>query len=296
MSVSERDKYTGHMTTGHEWNGIKELNTPVPLVLLVFLSAAFLFALGYWILMPAWPLGDTYTKGTLGFDQRQHLAKQIEKNDSEQSRWIDPLVQLDFDAIQGNSQLMAIVDESGPALFEDNCAMCHGSDGDGGRYFPKLNDTSWLWGSDPNVILQTLAVGINSTHPDTRIAIMPGFGAAGVLSAEVIENLVAYVQSISSSHNTSIEQANMAGKEAYSMYCAGCHANDGTGNSVVGAPNLTDDYWVYGGDTTALTATLTHGRKGHMPAWDKRLSLSERRILTLYVLSLNQSVVTGDKP
>ncbi len=299
MSVSERDKYSGHMTTGHEWNGIKELNTPVPKILIACLSAAFLFAIGYWVLMPAWPLGDTFTKGTLGFDQRKHLAQQMIESDNNQTRWTDPIEQLDFDAIRDNPQLMAIVRESGPALFEDNCAMCHGNNGDGGKYFPKLNDTSWLWGADPNAILETLAVGINSAHPDTRIALMPAFGSSGVLSAETIDSLVLYIQSISTTETSSTTETTTtaeninAGQAAYSMYCAGCHAQDGSGNIEVGAPNLTDDYWIYGGDSVALTATLTDGRSGHMPAWESRLSLSERKILTFYVLSLNG---VGDNP
>lgn len=292
MSVRERDKYTGHMTTGHEWNGIKELNTPVPKTLIIFLAAAFVFALGYWILMPAWPVGDTYTRGMLDFDQRDHLAQQIERDKDDKAHWVEPLEQLDFEAIRNNPSLMAIVNESGPALFKDNCAMCHGYNGDGGVFFPRLTDNSWLWGSDPNAILETLAVGINSSHPDTRFALMPAFGATGVLPAETIDSLVLYLQSKSVNNSAG---NNTAGAEAYTLYCAGCHGQNGKGNQDVGAPDLTDDYWIYGGDAAALKATLNDGRKGHMPAWENRLSLSERKILTLYVQSLSQ---TGeeDKP
>lgn len=296
MSVGERDKYTGHMTTGHEWNGIKELNTPIPLVLVVFLTAAFLFAVGYWIFMPAWPLGDTYTKGTLGFDQRQHLAQQIEKDLSDQSSWMDPLEQLDFDSIRNNTQLMAIINESGPALFEDNCAMCHGNNGDGGRFFPKLNDSSWLWGSDPNSILKTLEVGINSTHPDTRFALMPAFGATGVLDASTIDNLVVFLQSRVATNSSPSTTISNTGAATYAMYCAGCHGEDGTGNTNIGGPNLIDAYWIYGGDEMALKTTLHDGRKGHMPAWENRLTLGERKILTFYVLSLVNATDAENKP
>jgi len=297
MSLAERDKYTGHMTTGHEWNGIKELNTPVPKVLIGFLIAGLVFSIGYWIVMPAWPLGDRHTKGTLGFDQRDFVEQQLRSSAEEKSVWSDQINQSDFRQIVESPELMQIVSQSGPALYEDNCAMCHGAMGDGALYFPRLNDQVWLWGGKPEEILHTLTVGINSRHKESRIALMPAFGDSGVLPDEDIEAIVVYLQSISgqtlsgqsvSGNSAADSNENNAkpGEEKYGLYCAGCHAADGSGNSALGAPRLNDDYWIYGSDADSLKSTLMHGRNGYMPAWQSRLSLTELKILSLYVLSL----------
>jgi len=290
MSIAERDNYSGHMTTGHEWNGIKELNTPVPKVLIAFLVAAFLFAIGYWVAMPAWPLGDSYTRGTLDFDQRDYLRRQLQQSAQEKSLWLQQIEQSDFNDIADAPELMQIVADSGPALFEDNCAMCHGSSGEGGKYFPRLNDAAWLWGSQPESILQTLTVGINSDHEDTRFALMPAFGDSGVLDEASIKAIALYLQSLSTAATdgpaTAIQLT--TGEEKYGLYCAGCHGVSGEGKSSLGGPRLNDDFWIYGSDLITLQATLRHGRRGHMPAWESRLSLADRKILSLYVLSLSE--------
>jgi len=273
------------MTTGHEWNGIKELNTPVPKVLIAFLTAAFLFAVGYWIVMPAWPLGETYTKGLSGFDQRDFLQHQMQQSAQQQAQWNDQIESLDFASITESAELSQIVSESGPALFEDNCAMCHGVSGEGARYFPRLNDDAWLWGSDPQAILHTLNVGINSDHADTRIALMPAFGDAGVLDKKTINAITAYLQSLSAKTDAPSTEVQQGG-EQYKLFCAGCHGANGEGNSTLGGPRLNDDFWIYGNEKETLNATIQSGRQGYMPAWDQRLSLAERKILSLYVLSL----------
>ena len=138
MGLEKRDPVTGRMTTGHEWNGIEELDTPVPRIVLFFLAATALFALGYWILMPAWPLGWTYTRGLLGFDQREVVTRQVEDAASGRSAWADRIVGLEFSEARADPDLMRIVDETGRTLFGDNCAVCHGVGGRGSRGFPDL--------------------------------------------------------------------------------------------------------------------------------------------------------------
>ena len=168
MAVDERDPHTGYMTTGHEWNGIKELNTPVPRAVYFFLIVTALFAFVYWVLMPAWPLGLTYTKGLLGIDQRTTVTESL-KQAALRTRGLDAAdrERRAIRPIQADPSLMTIVRQTGRTLFGDNCAACHGFNAKGGKGFPNLTTASWLWGGDPETIAETIRVGINSTHPKT---------------------------------------------------------------------------------------------------------------------------------
>ena len=169
MALDERDPHTGYMTTGHEWNGIKELNTPVPRVVYFFLIVTALFSVIYWVLMPAWPLGLTYTKGLLGIDQRTTVTESLKRAASEREAWTRRIGTESYQAIQNDPKLMTIVRQTGRTLFGDNCAACHGFDAKGGKGFPNLTTASWLWGGDPETIAETIRVGINSAHPNTRV-------------------------------------------------------------------------------------------------------------------------------
>ena len=168
MAVDERDPYTGYMTTGHEWNGIKELNTPVPRPVYFFLIVTALFAVVYWVLMPAWPLGVTYTKGLLGIDQRNIVAESLKQAALERGVWTKRIEAESFKDIQADPRLMERVRQTGRTLFGDNCAACHGSNAQGGKGFPNLTTASWLWGGDPESIAETIRVGINSAHPQSQ--------------------------------------------------------------------------------------------------------------------------------
>lgn len=286
MTHGERDPYTGHMTTGHEWNGIQELNTRVPRLVFVFLGAAILFAIGYWILMPAWPLATSHTKGMLGFDDRAALSTELQGAALDRRTWTAKVDSQPFAAVQADPQLMLAVRRTGHALFGDNCAACHGVDANGNRGFPDLrNPSSSLWGRDPEALAETIRVGINAPHSETRASSMPSFGRDGLLTAAEIDNAVAYVQSLSRPA-AGPEAKVAAGKTVFADYCAACHGEDAKGDPKAGAPNLTDPFWIYGGDTEALVATLNEGRRGLMPAWESRLSALQRKILALYVADL----------
>ena len=284
MALEERDQPSGYMTTGHEWNGIKELNSPVPRLVFFFLWVTFAIAVLGWVLMPAWPLGLTYTKGLLGMSQRKTLAASIEAAAPEIASWTSRFKMLDYPAIQGDPALMQAVRQTGHTLFADNCAACHGAQGKGQPGFPNLAAGAWQWGGDPAAIAQTLRVGINSAHPESRASQMPAFGKQGVLKKPEIESVADYVRSLSNAGQDPTQAA--GGQAIFAANCVACHGDDGKGNPDLGAPNLTDQIWLYGGDKASIVTTIDLGQQGHMPAWEGRLTEVQRKILALYVVDL----------
>ncbi|HEY8351663.1 MAG TPA: cytochrome-c oxidase, cbb3-type subunit III [Sphingomonadales bacterium] len=288
MSVGERDPHTGRETTGHEWNGIKELNTPVPKVVWIALLVTFLFSLVYWVLMPAWPLGVTYTRGLLGLDDGKVVAAKVEAAKAARAPWASRIMAADFAEIQRDPALMNIVREAGHPLFADNCAVCHGTRGTGGKGFPNLAANTWLWGGDADAIAETIRVGINSGHEETRVSQMMAFGRDGMLNRKEVLAVVTYVQALSNPAiraETDAETLELGGT-VFADNCAACHGEDARGIPEMGAPDLADDVWIYGGDRQTIFETVWNGRQGHMPHWEGRLSELERKILTLYVLDL----------
>ncbi|HET6159084.1 MAG TPA: cytochrome-c oxidase, cbb3-type subunit III [Dongiaceae bacterium] len=287
MSVKERDPKTGYLTTGHEWNGIKELNTPVPRAVYVFLIATALFSIGYWILMPAWPTGTAYTKGLLGIDQRAIVADSLKRAALDRSIWSAQIEAKSYSEIQGDPRLMEVARETGRTLFGDNCAACHGRNATGGKGFPNLTAQSWLWGGAPETIAETIRVGINSAHPESRTSQMLAFGRDGVLPRGDIENVVAYVRSLSNPAGIDAPADQVAaGRAVFAANCVACHGEAGQGNTELGAPNLTDQVWIYGGDRQSIYTTVWGGRQGHMPTWEARLPRLDRKILALYLVDL----------
>ncbi|PKP72065.1 MAG: cytochrome-c oxidase, cbb3-type subunit III [Alphaproteobacteria bacterium HGW-Alphaproteobacteria-5] len=291
MSVGKRDPHTGQMTTGHDWNGIEELNTPVPPVVYIFLGLAFSFSVVYWILMPAWPLGVTYTKGLLGIGQHSIVDADLRDAAIGRAEWTTKIAAMDTGNIQADENLMRILRETGAPLFGDNCAACHGSNAQGAPGFPSLVDKAWLWGGDADAVMETIRVGINAGHDETRFSQMMAFGRDGMLDRAALLNVVSYVRSLSNPAlaDGSGAQAVTAGREVFTTNCASCHGEDGTGNIELGAPDLTDDFWIYGGDRQSIFDTVYGGRAGHMPNWDGRLSDVDRKILALYILDLGAS-------
>lgn len=287
MSVAERDPHTGHMTTGHEWNGITELNTPVPRLVYIALALTVIFSVIWWILFPAWPLGETYTRGLLGTNQHERVAEDLRQAAEARAAWTARIAEAEPAAVASEPALMAIVGQTGPALFEDNCAVCHGADGRGGPGFPSLADTAWLWGGTPEAVFETLRVGINDTHPETRSSQMLAFGRDGMLGRKEIEQVVTYVLSLSiPPADEGSVAAIEAGRKIFADNCTSCHGPNAAGMTELGAPDLTDDHWIYGGDRESVFASIWGGRQGHMPAWEGRLSEVERKILAAHVLGL----------
>jgi cytochrome c oxidase cbb3-type subunit 3 len=237
--------------------------------------------------MPAWPLGTTYTKGLLGNDQRQIVTRQVEDAAQARAVWTDRIASMSFPEIAADETLMHHVRETGRTLFVDNCAVCHGTKGTGGPGFPSLAAGAWLWGGTPEAIAETIRVGINSTHADTRTSQMMAFGETGALDRDAILNAAAYVRSLSGQELNEADRARSEkGKEIFAANCAACHGADGKGLHELGAPNLTDAHWIYGGDLQAVFTSVYHGRQGHMPHWEGRLSPVDIRLLALYVSTL----------
>jgi cytochrome c oxidase cbb3-type subunit III len=288
MAIGERDPHTGYMTTGHEWNGIKELNTPVPRVVYFFLIVTVLFSFICWALMPAWPLGLTYTKGLLGIDQRTTVMESLKQAALDREAWTQRIGTESYQAIQADPNLMTIVRQTGRTLFGENCAACHGVNAKGGKGFPDLTTASWLWGGDPETIAETIRVGINSAHPNARMAQMQPFGRDQILPRSDVENVVSYVQTLSDpTLSKQIAPAKLeAGKATFAATCVTCHGDDGKGKLDLGGPDLTDKIWIYGGDLQSIFTSVWHGRRGHMPTWESRLAAVDRKILALYLVDL----------
>jgi len=286
VAVKERDPLTGHMMTGHEWNGIKELNTPVPRAVWLFLLATGLFSLVYWVLMPAWPIGTTYTKGLLGVDQRAIVTQKVDAAAADRAHWTRQIATKDVSAIRADPALLAFIRQDGHRLFGDNCAACHGINATGGAGFPDLTDRDWLWGGDAATIAHTIDVGVNSpASPATRVSQMLAFGRDGILDNDAVLAVANYVKSLSDPAWAKGKAAMIStGQAIFAANCTVCHGPDGRGNQQLGAPNLTDAHWLYGGNIDAIYQSIHDGRQGEMPAWDHRLSPVDRKILTVYLL------------
>lgn len=288
MAEVERDPVSGRETTGHEWNGIKELDTPVPRGVLMFLIVTHVWAIVWWFLVPSWPLGQTYTRGLLGVDQRTTVEARVVEGQQERASWMARLETEPYEAILADEALMKKVRETGRQLFGDNCAACHGRDGKGRANYPDLTDDDWLWGGGPEMIEQTLRVGINTAHPESRVAQMPAFGRDQMLDRDQVRSVAAYVYSLSHPEYSTPENLERikAGQEVFVTTCAACHGENAEGSRELGAPNLTDPYWLYGGNLDTIIASVHGGRQGHMPTWDERLTTAEIRTLAVYVHDL----------
>ncbi|TRL37345.1 cytochrome-c oxidase, cbb3-type subunit III [Rhizobium straminoryzae] len=286
MALGERDPVTGYLTTGHEWNGIKELNTPVPRIVYVFLSLTTTFGLIYWLLMPALPLGTTYTKGLLGYDERRVVERAVAHAEAERAPWHEVLDRQDFASFAADPAAMQEIREAGRLLFGQNCAACHGIHATGNTGFPNLAAGALNWGDRPEVLQQTIRVGVNSDHPESRTAQMPAFGQDGILSRPEVDAVIAYVHDLSRDGTAVSALAHPAGARIFAAQCAACHGADARGKADVGAPNLTDTTWLYGGDLQTIFQTVWYGRQGHMPSWEARLGARNVKLLAAYVADL----------
>lgn len=291
MALGERDKITGQMTTGHEWNGIKELNTPVPRIVYFFLIAMGGFAILWTVLMPSWPGINGYYRGLLGADQHAAVIQSVEQAQVERASWTSRIDSEDFAAIQADEELMTIVRQTGAALFGDNCAACHGANAQGGPGFPNLAAAPIMWGDDPEIVAETIRVGINGTSPETRFAQMLAFGRDQMLGRADIDAVVAYVETLSQPDLVATADPAMlaTGAELFAANCAACHGENAQGMIETGAPNLTDEHWIYGGDHSSIRSSVYNGRIGTMPSWEGRLTPTDIKLLTLYVLDLRAS-------
>lgn len=276
----EVDPVTGYDTTGHDWGGIKELNTPFPKIALIALFLTVIYAIVVWILLPAWPLGRDYTRGVLGLDQGEMAREGAKAMAAIRQDWLGRFADPDFAALAADTALMALAMPAADRLFGDNCALCHGREGGGGPGFPVLNDGYWLWGGDPETIAETLRGGINTTHPDTRFAQMPAFDWMDRADRAALAKYVAALPSGGADPAS-------AAATLFRDNCVACHGDGGVGGLLNGAPSLADNAVIYGQDVDTVMKTLRGGRQGVMPFWSERFSATEINLLALYVSRLS---------
>ncbi len=279
----EIDHVTGVETTGHEWDGLKELNNPLPRWWVWVWVVTIIWAVGYWVVYPAWPTLSGHTKGTFGWTQYKELEASQAEIFARQSQYLDKFQAASYDQISGDPELYAFAQAGGRALFKNNCALCHGSGAEGSKGYPNLNDDDWLWGGTLADIEHTIRYGIRSSHDEARVSQMPSFGKDAMLEKEEIEKVVDYVLSLSSDEGSA---AYAEGAEIFANNCASCHGEDAKGGRDFGAPNLSDAIWLYGGEHEDVYQSVFNAHAGVMPNWEGKLDDNSIRQLTLYVHSL----------
>ena len=274
------DELTGQQTTGHSYDGIEELNTPLPRWWLWTFYATIIWGVGYTIAYPAWPMISGATAGILGYSTRAEVAESIAAHETANAELAGQLLEMDLAAFDPQSDLHRYAVSRGGAVFRAQCSQCHGAGAAGGIGYPNLIDDDWLWGGALEEIAYTVRHGIrNETDPNAHWSQMPAFG--DLLSEEEILELVAYVQTLPESGG-----AEGSGARLFADNCASCHGDDGMGDRFQGAPNLADAIWLYGGSDAALIETITYARFGVMPAWGQRLSEVDVRAVSTYVHAL----------
>jgi cytochrome c oxidase cbb3-type subunit 3 len=279
----EVDAVTGTSTTGHSWDGIRELNTPLPRWWLWTFYATIVWSIGYWIVYPAWPLVSSYTRGALQWSSRAAVATDLQEFKAKRGPLVEKLAAASLHEIAADPQLDGFARAQGRFAFAENCAPCHGAGGGGSRGYPNLNDDDWIWGGKLDDIARTIRHGVRAQDAETRQGVtMPAFGRDGLLKREEIEAVADYVRSLSGLRVDA--SANVAlGRKLFDTNCEACHGERGKGNRDVGAPNLTDAIWLYGSERTAIIEGLMNGRGGVMPAWADRLDDATIKSLAVYV-------------
>lgn len=286
MSGKEKDidHVTGVETTGHEWDGLKELNKPLPKWWLYTFYATIVWGIGYMVLYPSFPTLASYSKGVLGYSQRDAVTKEIAAAKDAQATWRDQIAKASLTDIKTKPDLLRFATAGGAAAFAANCAPCHGRGAQGAKGYPNLNDDDWLWGGTLDEIAQTITGGVRSGHKDARDSQMPKFGLDKLLDDKQINDAAEFVLSMTGKSTDAA--AAERGKALYAEQCAACHGEKGEGNKDMGAPRLSDNIWLYGGAKADVVESIRTGRGGMMPSWDGRLDKVTIKSLAVYVHSL----------
>jgi cytochrome c oxidase cbb3-type subunit III len=279
------DPLTGIATTGHEWDGLTELNQPLPRWWLWIFYATIIWSVGYWVVYPAWPLVTSFTGGVFGWHSRAAVVAEMEALTESRGPMVAQLTETSLADIANNPALFDFTLAYGRVAFKENCAPCHGAGGGGAAGYPNLIDDEWLWGGTTDAIQTTITHGIRNADPDSRQSEMPAFGRDGILNPTQIRDVAAHVRTLAGLEpDPNADLA--AGTQVFSDNCAVCHGENGKGNRELGAPNLTDAVWLYGSDTATIITTVTNARNSSMPAWGARLDPTTVKALTYYVHSL----------
>ena len=286
-AAPHKDDVTGTDTPGHEWDGLRELDTPLPRWWLIIWYACIAIAVVYWVLMPAWPTPTGGTRGTLNYSDRVQVEKDLAALHKLRGAGAAALTNASLADIEKTPQLQSYAVALGQTVFGDNCAPCHGSGGTGGKGYPNLRDDVWLWGGSLEQIQQTITHGVRSGDPLAHMSQMPAFGKDGLLKPAQIDDLTEYVVSLGGNQAKAGGPAKQDAVERaapiYKDQCSTCHGLDGKGNQALGAPNLTDKDWLYGADRASIHDQIWYGRGGVMPNWGARLSPETIKALTVYI-------------
>ena len=285
MTAKETDELSGIETTGHEWDGIKELNNPLPKWWLWTFYATIIFSIGYMIYYPSIPLIEGANAGLSGYSSRAEVAKEIAAAREAQSGINDKISSNSLDAIASDDEMRRFAVSAGQSAYKVHCVQCHGSGAQGAPGYPNLNDDEWIWGGDLEAIYTSIAHGIrNDQDDDARYSEMPAFGSDELLESDDIAAATNYVLKISGQdHDEALLEQ---GAQVYADNCAACHGEDGTGDREQGAPNLTDAIWLYGGTPEEIQIQLSAPRHGVMPPWIGRLGEVTVKQLAVYVHGL----------
>lgn len=278
------DHLSGVETTGHEWDGIKELNNPLPRWWLWTFYACIIWAIGYTVMYPAWPLVSSATSGLLGYSSRTELAQTMAAVEDANGAIVSRIAEAPVEDILIDPELARFATSAGASAFRVNCSQCHGTGAAGSPGYPNLNDDAWIWGGTVEEIYLTIAHGVRSpTDPDTRYNMMPNFGADDMLDGESINQIAAYVAGLSGlDGGTNTPE----GQQLFADNCAGCHAEGGVGMPETGGPDLTDKIWLYDGSLEAIAAQIDRPRHGMMQAWSEKLDDATIKELAIYVHGL----------
>ena len=280
----EKDAISGQDTTGHEWDGLKELNTPLPKWWVYVFFACIAWAAGLCVLYPSVPYGPGYFHGLLGYSSRKTVDAEVGKLVDQRKGSMDKIASMSFDAIKADPALMEVALTSGHITFADNCQPCHGAGGGGNPGYPALAAGAWIWGGTLTDIQQTVTHGIRSADPDARNSAMPRFGADGTLKPDEIEAVADYVWTTFYGHAEGKDVS--AGAKIFAENCAACHGDQGQGNRDMGAPKLASKVHLYGDTRETIVHQVNLPRQGMMPNWGTRLSPGTIKAVSLYVHSL----------
>ncbi len=278
------DAVTGTATTGHEWDGIQELNTPLPRWWLWLFYITIIWAIGYWVVYPAWPLVTSFTDGALGWHARSAVVTDLTELQTLRAPMTTKLAATAPGDIKSDQALADFTYAQGRSAFRENCGPCHGAGGGGAKGYPNLNDNDWLWGGTIDQIQQTIEFGVRSGHQKAHESQMPAFGRDKMLKPDEIATVANYVRSLA--NLATRPNANLGAGRLFADNCAVCHGPDGKGNRELGAPDLTDGIWLFGSDEATIIDVIANSRGGVMPAWSGRLDPITIKALAFYVHSL----------
>lgn len=283
MGSEHIDEVSGISTTGHEWDGIKELNNPLPRWWVITFYITIAWAIGYTVAYPAWPMLTSATRGVLGYSSRKDVKNELASAEVAKGKYVAAIQAKTVSEIAADDALREFAVAAGGAAFKVNCVQCHGSGAQGSKGFPNLNDDDWLWGGNAEQIQQTIAHGIRfASDPDTRLSEMPAFG--DIITTDQIKQVGAYLASLSGPvQDTSLIEP---GANVFAENCVACHGENANGNKEFGAPDLTDAIWLYGPGEPAIAAQVRAPKHGVMPAWIGRLGEIKVKELAVYVHSL----------